>query len=564
MSKGKRKPRRKAPAHGSASHKRSEGQGTSGGLELQAEVRLKPFLGLKPGTYLTILYAIILLFALFMLLFYKGLREQGTYVRIHSLPPRAAVQLDGNYAGSTPCDILVRKGSHTLEVSKPYYESQTLNARFAGPIFGTLFVRPVRAWSPRLPVADPSGLARNSLDEFAANPQIPEILSQTALATFQSGPEVAAALNDFLNHSKYFVTSALQLNEALRALGIIDSAGGALTPQSLLASVGKIAQYDARYQNFPLWLAVVLPEDMSKSFVQSTWFREFLNRYQEWYASLLQTARQARAGAPGAPLSLLGLTFRSIPAGTLVQGASEDQNLTVQVPHPVAVEAFYLSETEIPVELYRRFLAESPDWGPGGVDRLVANNWVTPAYLEGWKAGDSPPGDRNLPVVNVSYYAAQAFCSWFTRKLPPSLAGYEVRLPTESEWEWAARGGLVAQPYPLGASSAGAVFFTSGIQGPAPVGASAANGYGLKDMAGNVWEWCEDWYSPVKYLFSSWDPATNAEAANEPSSGVEKVVRGGSWSNERELVKVYTRGSQPPAWCTPYLGFRVLLARTRT
>jgi formylglycine-generating enzyme required for sulfatase activity len=165
-------------------------------------------------------------------------------------------------------------------------------------------------------------------------------------------------------------------------------------------------------------------------------------------------------------------------------------------------------------------------------------------------------------VANVSYYAAEAFCAWLTTRLPAALAGYEARLPSESEWEWAARGGLAAQPYPLGAVPAGAVFAGSGAQGPAPVGASAANGFGLKDMSGNVWEWCADWYSPVKYLFSSWEADRNGtDGADNPPTGFEKVVRGGSWSNERELVRVYTRGSQPPSWCTPYLGFRVVLAR---
>ena len=71
-----------------------------------------------------------------------------------------------------------------------------------------------------------------------------------------------------------------------------------------------------------------------------------------------------------------------------------------------------------------------------------------------------------------------------------------------------------------------------------------------------------DWYSPVKYLFTSWTTETNDfDSSREIPFGSEKVIRGASWANEEELIKISTRGSQPPEWCTPYLGFRVILSR---
>ncbi|MBN1837240.1 MAG: SUMF1/EgtB/PvdO family nonheme iron enzyme [Spirochaetales bacterium] len=558
MSKGKRKTRRKPPARGVPGPRKSE---ETQSADLSAEVRLKPLLGVSPGVYLTVLYAILVLFILFMLLFYKGIRDQGTFLEVHSFPPGAAVQVDGIYAGSTPCEILIKNGHPSIRVSKPFFQPQVLEDEFSGRIFATLFVKPKRSWDVDLKVQDPEALAANALRDFAASPQIPEVLWQTALAAYHATPETRAHLGGFLDNSKYFVTDSLQLNDLIRARAILDAGSQVLTPTSLLATVRYFIHANSDYDNIPFWLPVVLPEDKARALVQGEPFAAFLARYRDRHQAALRSAQGDRPRAGGAPLTLSGLTFRPVPEGTLLQGASQEDTLNVQIPHPVAVEPIYVSATEVPVELYARFLQENPQWGHGSLPALQEEELVSEEYLQDW-SGDTPaPEQAGLPVVNVSYYAAEAFCAWFTERLPGSLSGYVARLPRESEWEWAARGGLVGRPYPSGDSPAGAVFLGPDIAGPAPVGASTPNGFGLQDMAGNVWEWCSDWYSPVRYLFTSWDPELNAAGGGRPPMGFEKVVRGGSWSNERELVRVYTRGSQPPSWCTPYLGFRVVLAR---
>ena len=98
MAKKKRKPIRRKPQPADTQ-------------ENQAEVRLKPFLGISPGTYLSILYGILILFILFMLLLFKGLRDQGEYVQVTTFPPGASVEVDGSYVGSSPCEVLVRISS---------------------------------------------------------------------------------------------------------------------------------------------------------------------------------------------------------------------------------------------------------------------------------------------------------------------------------------------------------------------------------------------------------------------------------------------------------------------
>ena len=154
-------------------------------------------------------------------------------------------------------------------------------------------------------------------------------------------------------------------------------------------------------------------------------------------------------------------------------------------------------------------------------------------------------------VVNVSYSDAVAFCEWLSRK-----EGKNYRLPTEAEWEYAARGGSNTA-YPWGNaigkgkancdnSSCGDTFdFT------APVGSFAANGYGLHDMNGNVWEWCQDWYGD----YSS-SPASNPKGS---ASGTYRVLRGGSWFFFGRHCRSAVRNASDPARRDGNFGFRLAL-----
>jgi formylglycine-generating enzyme required for sulfatase activity len=192
----------------------------------------------------------------------------------------------------------------------------------------------------------------------------------------------------------------------------------------------------------------------------------------------------------------------------------------------------------------------------------------------------------NHPVVRVSWFGAVAYCNWKSQQ-----QGYEVcydtttwqcdfgksgyRLATEAEWEWAARGGLTGRRFPWGdnishdeanySSTSSYSFDTSSSRGvhptyntgvipyTAPVGSFAANAFGLHDMIGNVWEWCNDWHGP-KYYSSS--PEANPPG---PTSGTYRVLRGGSWNYKSDYCRVAFRsGDKPPdrGWG---VGFRLVL-----
>ena len=527
----------------------------------QTEVHLKPFLGMSPGLYLTILYSLAIVFILFMLLFYKGLRDKGEYLRVTTFPPGASVKVDGQYVGSTPCEALVKQGIRTVTVTKPHYATFSLKDEFEAPVFATLFVRPRRDLHIDLELIEAAALVRSGVEDFAANPHIPEILLETAWGAAKS-TDVSAVFYDFLHYSKYFITSSLQLHSFLHAFLSLESDLKVVTQASLLSAVEKIVQLNQKYDNFPFWLAVVLQEEAAQRVVDTPWFSRVVSEYRIHYDQLKARVETTTQPAARGVLSVQGVRFLTIPAGQLLQGDGQDGFATVQIPHPVPIPSFYISETEVSNRLFRSFLDENPDWSIANKPSLVERGLVDEEYLTSWESESGQPGWAELPVTNVSFYAAQAFSRWLESKLPVTFDAYSVRLPFESEWEWAARGGLVGADYPIGSPSKADRFYAAGIEGPSPVGGSPRNGYGVQDTLGNVWEWCLDWHSPVKYLFSSSIPEhNNFDSSQELPFGAEKVIRGGSWADEQELIKVSTRGSQPPNWCTPYLGFRVVLSR---
>ncbi|HYW45094.1 MAG TPA: SUMF1/EgtB/PvdO family nonheme iron enzyme [Bryobacteraceae bacterium] len=153
-----------------------------------------------------------------------------------------------------------------------------------------------------------------------------------------------------------------------------------------------------------------------------------------------------------------------------------------------------------------------------------------------------------LPATSVNWFDAVEYCRWLSAEW-----GREVRLPTEAEWEFAARGGLEQKLYPWGdepvTSRAG--YAERWIDGPEPVGKSEPNGYGLFDMCENVHEWCSDWYDPRYYDVS---PVENPRG---PESGTRRASRGGAWRHHIKIARCAARSSIPPEFRYADYGLRV-------
>lgn len=304
-----------------------------------------------------------------------------------------------------------------------------------------------------------------------------------------------------------------------------------------------------------------------------------------------------------------------IPTGTFNMGSSNEEGRPDEYPqHKVKVDGFWMDKTEVTNAQFRKFVEatgyittaeKAPDWEllkkqlPAGTPKpaesdlvaasLVFQQTTNPVSLDDpsnwwrwtkgadWKhpegVGSSIDGKDNFPVVHISWFDAMAYCKWSGK-----------RLPTEAEWEYAARGGLVDQPYTWGkenveegkpkANTWQGNFPNEntgwdGYKGLAPVKSYNANGFGLFDMAGNVWEWCNDWYRADYYQLISNKVSLNPKG---PATGYDpeepnmpkKVVRGGSFlcnASYCSSYRVSARMKTSPDTGSEHTGFRCVSSK---
>ena len=274
------------------------------------------------------------------------------------------------------------------------------------------------------------------------------------------------------------------------------------------------------------------------------------------------TRAEPREEAPPPPAGMV-----LIPAGEFQMGSDdEDADADEQPVHTVHIDAFYMDEYEVTNAQFKAFVDANPQWGKDNIedrffdDVFPDNTWDD--YLASWTGTDYPAGKADHPVTSVTWYAAMAYAEWAGK-----------RLPTEAEWEYAARGGPAGQKYPWGdtITPADANYRDSGIGYTSPVGAYAANGYGLYDMAGNVAEWCLDAYD--KDFYAASDASRNLIAGGETIQWLRenfttiptdsfRVLRGGSWNFVARYVRVACRFRNTPTDTNVNYGFRCAQAVT--
>jgi sulfatase modifying factor 1 len=281
--------------------------------------------------------------------------------------------------------------------------------------------------------------------------------------------------------------------------------------------------------------------------------------------------RRRRPGALGhvTPMPSVGREVDGmmwIPAGTFWMG-SENGKPDEQPVHEVTIHAFWMDKTEVTNEQFKKFVdatgyvtvaeraPKKEDFPNTPQEALVPGALTFHALPEGstddsaswwrwtpgasWRHPEGPDstieGREKYPVVQVAWEDAAAYAKWA-----------EKRLPTEAEWERAARGGLDRKPYVWGDEKTPEGKWKAniwegdfprvntkedGFEGVAPVGSFPANGYGLYDMAGNVWEWCVDWYRPDYYQKSPRQDPKGPQSSFDPDepNTPKRILRGGSF-----------------------------------
>ena len=228
------------------------------------------------------------------------------------------------------------------------------------------------------------------------------------------------------------------------------------------------------------------------------------------------------------PFMVKGVEFKMIKVegGTFSMGATSEQGsdacMNEKPVHSVTLSDYYIGETEVTQELWQVVMGSNPS-------RFT--------------------GDNQRPVENVSWDDCQEFIKELNR-----LTGKEFRLPTEAEWEYAARGGKYSKDYVYkysGSNNADEVAWYDSNSVTNPVKTKKANKLGLYDMSGNVREWCNDLFGPYQS-----NSQTNPTG---PSEGKSRVLRGGSWRDIDWIVRVSSRGDSTPGGRYYEYGLRLAL-----
>ena len=246
--------------------------------------------------------------------------------------------------------------------------------------------------------------------------------------------------------------------------------------------------------------------------------------------------------AQPAPLDTdIGLTFVSIPAGQFVMGTKDINEALEDLPEPKAEaindeqpahtvvfeKSFWLSQTEVTQKIWFNIMGTRP----GPEPQWRTQNW------------------EQLPVVSISWDRTNEFIG----KLNQLSSEIHYRLPTEAEWEYAARAGSKElRPFPVIAMDEFAWYIHNSNDEAQPVAQLEANAWNLYDMYGNAWEWVSDWYSPTAYQQSA---KINPQG---PSQGIKKVRRGGSFHCQPHLIRSAYRAANFPSDAYSVLGFRLI------
>ncbi len=288
--------------------------------------------------------------------------------------------------------------------------------------------------------------------------------------------------------------------------------------------LNKNSQGDYRFSHYSIQeflVAKYILANPVEKLIEEIGFTDFIRNMLLVIVRIPDITRKRQLGIETIPdfviTKLLGIEWIKIPAGKFQMGSKEGDNETV---HTVSLDSFYMSKTVVTFAQYDLFCVETGRAKPGD---------------EGW-------GRDNRPVINVSWHDANEFCEWLSGKI-----GKKVHLPTEAQWEYACRAGTTGERY---GKLEDIAWYKDNSNGKThPVAQKKPNAYGLYDMLGNVWEWCNDYYGEY--------PKEAVTNPTGPKSGADRVLRGGSWFYNGWDVRSAFRYRSDPAFRDFDTGFRL-------
>ncbi len=465
----------------------------------------------------------------------KVIKLQPDYsiLNINSNPQGATVYIDDEKAGTTPVTTKpISAGEHSLQFRMSMYKTKTVthNVQSGGgtqtitetlqPNFSTVTItapnqseiyinnekKGVGSWSGKLNAGDYIVEARKESHhstKTAINVKVGENINKTLEAPIP----------------RYGVLD-LQTSPA-KASVMIDGKEMGVTPQIIKnILIGKRSitlkkeGYETLTKNVTIEEGKVQPEKLT------------LQKKTEQQPIAVTQPKENKTTTKDFTETINGLNLQMVyvEGGTFTMGATPEQGSEAydyeKPAHKVTLSSYYIGKFEVTQAQWRAIMGKTPS-----------------SFI----------GDNN-PVERVSWNEAQEFC----QKLS-TLTGKKYRLPTEAEWEYAARGGNKSKGYKYsGSNTIGDVAWYTSNSGRKthPVGQKQPNELGIYDMSGNLWEWCYDW----KGSYSS-SPQTNPTG---PTSGSTRVFRGGSWEYTAKICRVAYRDGNFPGIRGSYLGLRVV------
>ena len=469
------------------------------------EVQLPQFLGMRPGIYIAILLAVVIIILIFVVCFLPGIIKGGRYVTFTSPLTNTGVSIDGTYLGGTPYQFFVSSGEHEVTFTKGDIPIQTTTLKVGHPVFLTwLFHRTdkMEADVQNLTPEEKSAITQFNLQEVMAISAItvfdtvhpyPPVFKNLAKDSMAMGLDEKTMTESFAL-ATHFITSKTMLNDALEANEAMETKENKLLEKSL-----GIAQ---------------------QLFADSTTQMVGLQGQEHLVKGVPTTLKSN-------DFEQAGITYppSSFVMGTTVPLIFPETN---KAGIPVETESFTIATTPVSQYQWALFIEENPQWDKNAIQKLQQDNLTDEFYLSGILP--SVVFATGKPVHNISYKAAEAFCTWLTNK-----SGKEVFIPTEAMWTLAS---LQAKDK---AYTRSLTITDTDITRPLA-------------MLGGVWEFTQSPYIPLQRVT---DYQEVAKLYNTFAHSSDVIVKGGSYLNAPSSIDEHTVGAVDTTACGDLIGFRI-------